>query len=245
MAALAVLLLGSGCTVAVGGEARPAPGLAQRSLAGPAIERVLLGHTTLSRILKQSLIIDTRFPRRSGGPEALQADGSASSADCLGVAGMLEQPVYHSAHVKGVAIEAWRHLGRSAALTEVKEGVVSVPTAADASALFAGFSRQWQNCDGRTQPFPGSLFRLKATISQVHATDSVLAATVRIAFASSSQDAQSIPAARAIGVRGNCLVEVEVDYFNASDPSLQGPDGAETSAQDIAQTMMGRISALN
>ena len=43
----------------------------------------------------------------------------------------------------------------------------------------------------------------------------------------------------------NCLVEVEVDYFNASEASLRRPDGIYTSAQEIAQTMMGRISALS
>lgn len=245
VAALAVVVLASGCTVAVGGTAQPAPVPARQSLAGPTIARVLVGHTTLSQILKQPLITDGRFPRRFGGPEVLQADGSASSLDCLGVAGMLEQAVYHSGQVKDVAIGAWRHLRRPAVLTEVKEGVVSLPSAADAGALFAAFTQQWQHCDGRTQPFSGGLFRLKAMISQVHVAGPVMGATVRVAFASSREDGASVPAARAIGVRGNCLVEVEVDYFNAPDRSPQGPDGIDSSAQDIAQTMMSRISALS
>lgn len=244
VASLAVVMLVSGCTVAVGGKAQPAPGLAPRPLAGPTITRVLLGHTTLSRILKQPMIVDPRFPSRFGGPEALQADGSASPVDCLGVAGMLEQAAYQSGNVKGVAVQAWRHAAMSTVVTEVKEGVVSLPTAADANALFAGFSRQWQNCDGRTQPLSDNIFRLKATISQVHVAGSVVGATVWLALASSSEDADSIPAGRAVGVRGNCLVEVEVDFFNATRSSPRGQDGIPDSAQDIAQMMMDRIDAL-
>ncbi len=243
-AALAAVMLTSGCTVTVGGKAQPAPDLAPRPLAGPTITRVLLGHTTLSRILKQPMIVDFGFPRRFGGPEALQADGTASPVDCLGVAGMLEQSAYHSGNVKGVAIEAWRHAAVSAAVTEVREGVVSLPTAADADALFAVFSQQWRNCNGRTQPLSDNVFRLKAMIDQVRVANSVLGATVWLALASSGKDADSIPAGRAVGVQGNCLVEVEVDFFNASHSSLRGQGGIPDSAEDIAQMMMDRIGAL-
>lgn len=244
MAPLAVVVLASGCTVVVGGKAQPAPDLAPRPLAGSTITRVLLGHTTLSRILKQPMIVDHRFPSRFGGPEALQADGTSSPVDCLGVAGMLEQSAYHSGNVKGVAVQAWRHAAVSAAVTEVREGVVSLPTAADANALFAAFSRQWQNCNGRTQPLSDNVFRLTATIDQVRVADSVLGATIWLALASSGKDTDSIPAGRAVGVQGNCLVEVEVDFFNASRSSLRGQGGIPTSAQDIAELMMDRIGAL-
>lgn len=241
---LAVVTLVSGCTVAVGGKAQPAHGLAPRSLAGPTLTRVLLDHDTLSRILKQPMILDYRFPPRFGGPEALQAQRSAAPSECLGVAEMLEQAAYHPGTVTSVAVQAWRHAAVSPALTQVKEGVVSLPTAADANTLFAAFSQQWQSCAGRTQPLPEDVFRLKAMIDQVHVAGSVLGASVWLALASSGADADSIPAGRAIGVRGNCLVEVEVDFFNASHASLHGQGVIINSAQDVAQTIMDRIGAL-
>ena len=157
---------------------------------------------------------------------------------------MLEQSAYRAGAVKGVAVQAWRHAATSVAVTEVKEGVVTLPTAADAEALFAAFSRQWQSCDGRTQPWSDNLFKLAATIDHVHVTNSVLGATVWLAFSASDKDADSIPAGRAVGVRGNCLVEVEVDFFNASSSSLRGHGGVPNRAEDIAQLMMARIGTL-
>jgi hypothetical protein len=64
-------------------------------------------------------------------------------------------------------------------------------------------------------------------------------------FASPSSDSASIPAGRAIGVRGNCLVEVEVDFFDASNPPHQESGNINSSAVDIANAMLDRVSALS
>lgn len=50
---------------------------------------------------------------------------------------------------------------------------------------------------------------------------------------------------RAIGVRGNCLVEVEADFFNASVRTLDGSSVTNATAFDIAHLMMDRVSALS
>lgn len=241
--ALAAVTLVAGCTAAVGGTARRAPGPTPRSLTGQAIERVLLGNRTLSQILKQPLNLDPRFPPRFGGPEELQDDALGSPADCLGVAAMLQHSVYQFARVTNVAVETWRHKAASAEVTSVKEAVVSVPTAADADALFASFSRQWQKCDGAAMSLPGSIFRLQGKITDVHVATSLLAATVSIGWTSARPDSASIPAGRAIGVRGNCLIEVEVDFFHPSNPS-RGPGDIDNTATDVAHSMMDRVSAL-
>ncbi len=206
---------------------------------------MLLGDKMLSRILNQPFVIDSRFPPRFGGPEALQDLGSSAPADCLGVAEMLHQSVYGASKVNDVAVEAWRHAAPPAQLTSIKEGVVSLATAADANALFSRFAQQWQSCDGHKVPLPDAVFRLKAEITNVQVAPSVLAGTVSIAFDSPGQDPTSIPAGRAIGVRGNCLVEVEVDFFNASSRSLQGSSVTNATAFDIAHLMMERVSALS
>jgi hypothetical protein len=56
--------------------------------------------------------------------------------------------------------------------------------------------------------------------------------------------AESIPAGRAIGVRGNCLIEVEVDFFNSTKPSGRGPGDFSNSAIDIAGAMIDKVGAL-
>ncbi len=245
VAPLAVVLFVAGCSGVVSGVARPAANLKLRPLTGPTIKQVLLGDSALSRILNQSFRIDPRFPPRFGGPETLQDDGSAPPVDCLGVASMLQQGVYQSGKVTHVAVETWRQAARSMEVTNVKEGVVSLPTSADADALFAEFSRQWRRCEGMTALLPESVFRLKAKTTHVQITDSVVAATVSIGWGSPSSDEASIPSGRAVGVRGNCLVEVEVDFFNASNPSHQGTADINTTPADIAHAMMDEISALS
>lgn len=241
---LTVVMLAAGCAVNIGGKAMPAPGLVPRSLGGPAVDHVLLGDETLSRILKQPLDLDLRFPPQFGGAEELQDAGTALPDGCLGVAAMLQQGVYESSDVEEVAVAAWRHAAVPADVTDVREGVVSLPTAADADALFATFARQWQECNGAQTSLPGGMFRLKGKITDVQVFNSVVAATVWEGWRSPDPDSVSIPARRAIAVRGNCLVEVEVDFFNSARPSAHGPGDINNSAVDIARAMMDRIGAL-
>jgi hypothetical protein len=243
-AALLVVMSTGGCAVVVGGTARPAPSLEPRSLNEQTIKQVLLGHRALSRILNQPLKIDPNLPPRFGGPEALQDDGWMSPGDCLGVAAMLQRAVYQSSNVRHVAIETWRHAPKSVELTSVREGVVALPTAAEAQALFAEFSQQWRKCDGTTMPLSGTVFRLKATVTNVQVADSIVAATVSTGFASRSSESAFIPYRRAIGVRGNCLVEVEVAFFGNTHPSDPGSTHPDTSAVVVAHAMMDKISAL-
>ena len=174
----------------------------------------------------------------------LQDSGSVLHVDCLGVAMMLQKSDYQTTNVKHVAMEAWRRTAKSMQVTSVKEGVVSLASADDADALFAKFSQQWRKCSGATLFLADSMFKLKGKITNVEVASSVLAETTSVGWAFSGSDSESIPEGRAIGVLANCLVEVEVDFFNASDPSPQGSGAFNTRAVDVAQAMMDKVSAL-
>ena len=126
-------------------------------------------------------------------------------------------------------------------MDDVYEAVVSVATAAAADALFAKFSAQWKDCDGKTLTLPSGPFAHEA-ISDVRTGDSVVAATVSLGPAADSILAP-IPEARAIGVSANCLVEVNVAFFGNSYPSDRGSGDIATSAVDIAHAMLERVSA--
>ncbi len=204
-----------------------------------------LGDSALSRIVKQTLNIDPHSPPLFGGPETLQGDTSVWPVDCIGVAVMMQPSVYRSGSVNNVALATWRPDATSAAVTRVKEGVISLPTPAAAEALFARFSEQWQRCDGKTVPFARGPFVLKARISDVQTSSSVVAASISMGFNLRVADRLSIPAGRAIGVRGNCLIEVEVDFSHPSNSTLQGPGDISTSALDIAQVMRDKVNALS
>jgi PknH-like extracellular domain len=244
VAALLLAMSTAGCAVVVDGTAQPAPGLAPRSLHGQTIKQVLLGHRALSRILNQSFKIDPRFRPRFGGPDALLDDGWLSPGDCLGVASMLQRVVYQSSKVRHVAVQTWRHAPASVEVTSVEEGVVSLPSPAEAQALFEKFAQQWQQCDGTTMPLSGTVFRLKATIANVQVADSIVAATISMGFASRASDSASLPSGRALGVRGNCLVEVEVAFFGNTQPPDHGAVDPRASAVDIAHAILDNVGAL-
>lgn len=244
MILLAAVMLVAGCSVTVGGTAQPASSnVTPRSLTGHTITRVLLGRSALSLIVKQPLEIDSSSPPSFGGPEILQ--GESSPADCMGVAVMMEKGVYEFGNVKDVALETWRPHTTDAEVTRVEQGVVSFPTAADAEALFEKFSQQWQKCEGQTVPLSSGAFGLGIKVHEVQTAASVVAATISMDMGLPGSAGASVPAGRAIGVRGNCLIEVEVDFRKSQDPSLHGRGGADTSALDIAQVMRDKVLALS
>ncbi|WP_406814842.1 sensor domain-containing protein [Mycobacterium sp. M23085] len=244
-ALMVIAVLASGCSVAVDGTARPVPGAAPRSLSGPTIKRVLLGKTALSRIVKQPLEIDPGFPPSFAGPESLQGDRAVSPDDCIEVAVMLQQSAYRHRRVRDVAQETFRPESTTATVIRVQEAVVDLPTPADAEELFVTFSRQWQRCQGKTVALTGRPFRLKAKVDGVQVAASVLAAKTSIELDSPNPLVEeSLPAGRAIGVRDNCLIEVEVDFANPLTRPLTQPDEVEASALDIAQVMRDKVGAL-
>jgi hypothetical protein len=245
MAGLLVVMLATGCTAAVGGKARPAPGLTPRPLTGQTIKQLLVDDAALSKILKQSFAAKSDLPPRFGGPEKLlQAFGAVSPADCVGVTTMTDKNTYQSANVKNVARATWWNAAGPAKVISVTEGVVALPTAAEAAALFQKFSQQWDKCDGTTVTIQGGRISFSDKVTDVRVADSVLAATVFVETRLDGSSSVPRPEARAIGIRVNCLVEVEVAFFSTQGPADQGSGDPKTSAIDIARTMMDKVSEL-
>ena len=248
MAGLLAVLLVSGCTATTGGTARPAPSAAAGSLTGSTIRQVMLDGAALSKLLNQPFKTVPPFPPHFGdGDKLVDRYRSPAPAECLGVVFMLQKSTYQSAtgksDVRNFATEGWAHDGTSVRVDLVVEGVVSLPTAQDAAALFARFSAQWKECDGKTLTVPSDIFP-ENPIADVRVADSVVAATVSRG-AGANSILLSAPEARAIGVRGNCLVEVDVTFFGNSYPSDEGSGDVNTSAVDIAHAMMDKVSALS
>ncbi|ETW21628.1 hypothetical protein MGAST_24750 [Mycobacterium gastri 'Wayne'] len=244
IAVLSVGLIAAGCTAVVAGTARPTTGSKPRPIAGQKIKQVLLDEAALSRILDQPFKTEAQFPPLFGGRDELSyAYGPASPADCVGVVTVLARDAYRSAAVNDVAREIWWHASDSVRVISVAEGVVTLPTAADADALFAKFSQQWNQCDGTVVYLAGTTLSFADTISDVRVANSVLAATV--SDQPSMPGSNPMPVARAIGLRVNCLVDVEVTFFGSESPSGRGTANVDTSAIDIAHAMMDTISQLS
>ncbi len=236
--ALSAAALTVACTHAVGGTVRPAPGLKPRPLVGETIKQVLLDETQLSNLFNQHFKTDPQSPPRFGGADQLfsgyPSDREASPHDCVGVVVEFVNGIYQSSDIKNVAQETWWNADpydQEPAVIEVQEGVVALPTARDADALFAKFSHQWRRCDGTTVTTydQGKPFSTEH-ITDVRGADSVLTATKATHLTS------TIRHSRALGVRVNCLVEVDIAYFSDSD---------SPAAVDIARRMMDTISKLS
>lgn len=230
--ALVALPLTAGCMVVVDGAAHPAPGLAPRLLTGQAVSHALLDDGELANLVGQYFKSKPESPPRFGGRDQLYEVHAAPSG-CAGVVFELQKSSYGAADVENVAQQTWWTAGiRGAKVISLVESVVAVPTAAAADTVFAGFIQQWDRCNGRTVT---SDFRIghavTTAISDVRAANSVLAATVQSHFVT------TVTSARAVGVRANCLVEVDVAFFSDNKP-----DGT---AVDIAHAMMDKVSSLS
>jgi len=242
-----VAALAVGCGGVVAGTAKPAPNLKPRPLTGQTITEVPLDDVALSRMLGQPFV--ARQPPEFGGPDKLfQPDNQDSPDDCRGVTMMLQKSVYESAGVNDVAYESWWNDGDPAQVISVMEGVVALPTAAQADALFAKFSTQWQHCNGMTNTDQTGPISTTNVISDVRVTDAsktiVAATNTATAVLPNMPPLLPTPQARAMGVRLNCIVEVEVVFFGDRRPSDPGSANLDTSGADIAHAMMNKVSSL-
>lgn len=241
-APLLTTVLAAGCTSAIGGHAAPAPDLKPHPVIGATVKQVLLDADALSKLLDRPFAAVSHFPPTFGGSELLDdAYFSTSPPECTGVVYMTQRSVYQSAPVKNIATALWQQRGYSESATDIAEGVVALSSAADAGALFAKFSEQWQHCDGKTLSVPASSFA-QNVITAVSVQNSVVAANLSRQPGGQSV-LHTVPEVRAVGVRGNCLIEVDVAYVNSADGS--GQPAAKTDALTVAHALMDKVSALS
>lgn len=247
-ALLVVAALAAGCGSVVDGTAMPAPNLKPRPLTGETVKQVPLDDTALTGMLSQPFV--ARQPPEAGGPDKLfEPENPVSPADCRGVTAMLQKSVYESADVKGLVYESWWNNGDPAQVISVMQGAVTLPTATQAEELFAKFSKQWQQCNGTTTTEQTGPISTTNAISDVRVTDA--SKTIVAATNTATSVLPNMPPllptaqARAIGIRLNCLVEVEVVFFGDRRPSDPGSATVDGSAVDVAHAMMEKVSALS
>lgn len=236
-----------GCGGVVEGAMKPASNLKPRPLTGQAVSQVPLDDAALSRMLGQPFV--ARQSPQVGGPDKLfEPENPISAADCGGVTAMLQKSVYPSADISGVAYESWWNNGDPAQVISVMEGVVALPTAAQAETLFTKFLHQWQKCDGKTTTQQTGPIRTTNLISDIRIADAsktiVAATNTATSVLPNMPPLRPTPQARALGVRLNCLVETEVVFFGDRRPSDPGSADVDTSAVNVAHAMMDKVSAL-
>jgi PknH-like protein len=229
---LLVVLVAAACARMTDGAVLPARGLTPRPLTGQAVKQALLDDAELSKIVNQPFKGKANLPPHFGGRELL-FPLPTSPSECGEVEFELHENSYGRSDIRAVAQESWWTVVlKHVKVISVMESVVALSSAGAADALFATLTQEWNRCNGTTvtSDFPSGPGPT-AVISDVRAANSVLAATVE------AGDSFPITSARAVGVRVNCLAEVNVAYFTD-----HGPDGT---AVDVAHGMMDKISRLS
>lgn len=241
---LMAVMVSAGCSHTVAGNVVAAPDLARRPLSAEAIQQVPLEGAELARILGQNLMRHDA-PAAGGLDQLFDAKAVVSPADCAGLAEVLQKSVYQSAEVKGFAAQTWLTNGEPGKVMLVEQGVVALPTAAQADALFGKFAQQWQGCAGGTVTEVSGPVITTNSVGDVQATDDLVTTTI-----TQRVNAPDMPTllpnklSRAIGLALNCIIETQVVFFtgrHASDPGTADPD---TSGAELVQAMRRKIDTL-
>lgn len=231
------VLLATGCAKTVDGAARPASNPTQTH-----DKQLLLDGETLGNLLAQPFKKHPTWGPHHGGREKLGTNqDNATPAPCIGVAFASAAIAYASVPVLEVETVMWAAPYQPVRVDDVQEGVVSLPTPQDAAAAFAKFTAQWQACDGTTVTSEYVKPHGVRAISDVRVADSVVAASVLGTSGPHAVDYPQ-PVARALGVRGNHLVEVAVEFIGNGDPANQGNADMKTSGIQIAHAIMDRLA---
>lgn len=222
------------------------------TITGETVKKVLLDGDELTAMLDQPFKV-TMLPMTYGGPDKM--GDSSVTGDCAGVVSTGAKTVYSSADVQNYAQETWAEaeIGDegynpfNSRVLFVDEAVVALPSAEAAQTLFATFVEQWKRCDGQTvtETIPGPTdddLTFQRYITKVRVTGTILAASI---LNDKDDDA---PSARAIGIQGNCLVEVDIPFVPASESlgnlDQIGSADPDTSGTAVAQAMMDKAAKL-
>lgn len=161
----------------------------------------------------------------------LRSVGAAQAAplDCVGTAYRLQQVVYDAGQVQSVASSSWAGGRFDGPPVSGFFGIVQMASAADAQEFFATMADKWRRCNGQTVVLqqPGQGAEELSRITEVAFDQRVVSATVLHA---------SDSAMRALGVAGDCIVDVEI-----TDPRSVG--GAQP-AVGVAGLILDKVSAL-
>ncbi len=152
----------------------------------------------------------------------------ATPVDCVGTAYRLQKVVYDASPVQSVASSSWAGGVFAGPPVSGFFGVVQMASGAGAHELFATLADKWRRCNGQTVVLqqPGQGAEEVSRISEVSFDQRVVSASVLHA---------STSAMRALGVVGDCIVDVEI-----TDPRSVG--GAQP-AVGVAELILDKISA--
>lgn len=226
---LAMLLVG--CAHTVGGTAEPAT----------AALTILPSESEVTGAVGNSLSTFGFQPFVGGVeilPDGYRTEADASPIDCVAVTDTAPRIVYEPAAVAEAARQSYFNLNEGDASSGADAVVLRLSTPDAAERTFSTFARQWRQCDGVTveKRLRGVTdAEVFATIEGVVVERSMLSATVRTRPGSDVAESRY---ERAVGVRGNTIVEVSLAIAPLAERASE-PSGAVR----VAEVMLDKAAA--
>ncbi|MCH9666416.1 MAG: sensor domain-containing protein [Actinomycetia bacterium] len=160
-------------------------------------------------------------------------DAAVTPVDCVSAAYRLQKAVYDTGPVRSVATSSWAGGDFEGPPVSGFFGVVQMASAADARDFFATITDKWRRCNGQTVALvqPGQGADELSRIVDVQFDDQTVSASVLHA----SAGAAAVGVSRALGLAGDCIVDVEI-----ADPRAPGDPRPATG---VAELILDKISA--
>ena len=171
-------------------------------------------------------------------PNGIRDAGQVTPAECLGPATPLMQAVYESGDVTGVALRDFARFGEGLTVSSAHTGVVRFGSDAEATRMFDDFVAKWRACEGTpvtVQITPTAALRW--TVTDVRAEAGVLSATI---LSGETDQEPAFPTEHAVGVAGDCIVDVDVAVTDA----VASRRVAAGRAADLVRLMLGNVNGL-
>lgn len=238
VAGLPVLLLAgllvAGCTTQVPGEALPADGAADPIGVDGDILDVLPTEDELIELLGRYYEVDNADPidgDLDDMPDGIRTESQYSPLECLGATSPGMRLTYEDFDVVAFA-ENNNYQAPTA--------VIAFGSRDEARDAFEMTVDQWQDCDGvfATLVVPGDPADLGYDISDVDESDDMLTAMFK--FGSVPHGASSTWTSRALALRQNIIVDVEVHGETPADEPVPDNDAVE-----VVEFMIEKIADLS
>lgn len=149
-------------------------------------------------------------------PNGIRNSDEVSPLECLGAATPLMRVVYERGDIRGVGLQDFSRYGEGLTVSSAHTGVVRFGSEAEAARMFEAFAEQWRYCAGtlvRVQVTATS--SLDWTVTDVRQSDGIVSATV---FNGETDRQAAFPVEHAIGLAGDCIIDVDVAVTDA-EPS--------------------------
>jgi hypothetical protein len=168
-------------------------------------------------------------------PNGIRDAHDATPIDCLGAATPLMRVVYQQGDVRDVALRDFSAVGAGRTVSGAHTGVVRFASEADAARMFATFMTRWKACDNvavNVHITPTSA--LQWTVTDVRQAGGILSAVV---LSGAGGDQPAFPTEHAVGLSGDCIVDVDVAVTDAL-PARRVPT---TRAVDLVAMILENI----